>query len=115
MTLTLALNSSNDLFLDPNGNIAILRDINAVAGACETISRAQLGEMIFQTTQGIPNFQALWVGVPNYKLWQSYLRTALLNVNGVKSVDNIEMQLVNNVLSYTANITTIFGTTVING
>lgn len=115
MTITLSLNASNDIFLDASGNIAVSRDIDAVAGACGTISRAQLGEMVFEKTRGIPNFQALWVGVPNYKIWETYLKNALQDVYGVDKVDSIEMRLLNNVLSYTARITTQFGTTTISG
>ncbi len=93
----------------------MLSGIDAVVGACETISQAQLGEMVLTTTQGIPNFQTVWIGVPNLKIWQSYLQNTLQNVAGVNKVTNFTFSAQNNILSYIADIETIFGTTTISG
>ncbi len=114
MTITFGLNNLNDIYLGDNGNIVVLSGVDAVAGACETISRSQLGEMVFTRTQGIPNFETVWQGVPNFKIWESYLRSALQNVSGVSSVINLTLLPQNNILSYTATIQTIFGTTQIS-
>lgn len=115
MALTLGLNSENDIYLAPSGNIAVLSGADAVAGTCETISRAQLGEMVLTTTQGLPNFQSVWVGVPNLKIWQSYLLRSLQNVNGVVEVNNLSLATANGILAYTATIQTQYGTTQISG
>lgn len=115
MTQTLGTNSSNDLYLDKNGNFAVLKSLDAVIAACETASKAQLGEMILFTQDGIPNFQTVWVGSPNYSLFQSYLRNTLLSVLGVTEVKSIELRAADNVLSYTATIDSEFGLAVING
>ena len=115
MTKTLGLNSNNDIYLGADGNIVMLSGIEAVAGACATISRSQLGEMVLTKTQGIPNFSTIWSGVPNTSIWQSYLRKSLQNVSGVQEVVNIGLSIESGVLSYTATIRTQFGTTQING
>lgn len=115
MTQTFGTNTNNDLYRDSSGNLAILNGLDAVLAACETATKAQLGEMVLQSNLGIPNFQTIWVGSPNYSLFRSYLRATLLSVSGVREVKSIEVKSANNVLSYTATIETDFGLAVING
>lgn len=115
MTQTFTSNSANDIFIGSDGNLAISSGIEAVAMACKTASLAQLGEEVLTDTQGLPNFQSIWIGSPNYALYESYLRNTLLNVPGVLAVKSITMSAQDNVLSYTATIQTQFGTTQING
>ena len=116
MTTTLALSADkHDLFLDASGNIAVLNGLAAVEQCCQTASLAQLGEMVLETGLGIPNFQAIWVGSPNYSLWQSYLVTALNNVIGVNEVVSVQFSAERGVLSYTATIASQFGAAEIQG
>lgn len=115
MTITLGLNENNDLYLGSDGNLVVLSGIEAVAAACLTISKTILGEMVLTTTQGLPDFQAVWVGVPNLKVWESYLRRSLQNVSGVIDVISIKVAKENDTLFYTATIRTQFGITTING
>lgn len=115
MVQTFATNSSNDIYLNEDGNIEISTGLQAVLGACETVSKSQLGEMVLAQNAGIPNFQTIWIGVPNYSLWESYLREALLNVSGVQQVLSVVIAPINNVLSYEATILTDFGTGTVNG
>ncbi len=115
MTQTLGTDSNNDLYLNSDGNIAVLSGLQAVLAACETATKAQLGEMLLATTQGIPNFQTIWVGSPNYPLFQNYLRRTLLGVSGVQDVTEIEITVRDNVLGYTATIDTAFGLGEANG
>ena len=115
MTQTLGINDQNDIYLGPDGNIVLLSGLQAVLEACETASRAQLGEMVLTDQLGIPNFQAVWTGVANLPLWQSYLLNTLQNVPGVLQVTNLQVTRNNGVLKYTATISTQYGTGVING
>ena len=116
MTTTFALSATaHDLYLDNSGNIAILTGLPAVEQCCETASLAQLGEMVLETGLGIPNFQAIWVGTPNYSLWQSYLTTALQGVIGVNEVTSIQFSAEGGILSYTATIASEFGPAEITG
>ena len=112
--MTLGTNAANDLYLGANGNLVVLTGNDAILAACMTASRAQLGEMQYFTGQGVPNFQSVWVGVPNYPLWQSYLLQTLQGVSGVLLVSNIKITIIGNTLHYTADITTTFGTTTIS-
>lgn len=109
MTTTFATDSNNDLYLGNDGNIVILHGLPAVTAACKTATQAQLGEMVLETELGIPNFQAVWNGSPNYPLWSLYLRNTLEAVIGVNEVTSLELQVLNNVLNYTATIASEFG------
>jgi hypothetical protein len=108
MVQTLALNSSHDLALDSAGSLTMLTGSAAVAAACQTACLTQLGECVLQTGYGLPNFSLVWVGTPDYALWQSYLESILLNVPGVTGVQSITLSAADHVLSYTARITTIY-------
>ena len=115
MVKTLGTNSNHDIYIQPNGNLAFLSGQEAVEGACATASKLQLGEAVLQTTLGIPNFQAVWIGTPNIKVFESYLRNTLLSVEGVVSVVSLRAAYADNVLSYTAEIESQYGTLFLNG
>jgi hypothetical protein len=116
MTRTLGLSAStHDLYLGPDGNLVILSGEPAVSAACETASLAQLGEMVLATKSGIPNFQAVWTGVPNLAIWRQYLVDTLLGVDGVTAVTDLTVSQAGGVLSYRATIETSFGKTAIAG
>jgi hypothetical protein len=110
MVQTFATNSSgNDLYIGLDGNLAVLSGLAAVEAACATASKAQLGEMVLAMKSGIPNFQTVWVGVPNIRLWESYLRATLQNVEGVNQVTSITAKAQSGSLSYDATISTPYG------
>ncbi len=115
MVQTFATNSNHDIFIGSDGNLSIARGLQGVIDACETASYAQLGEMVLATTSGIPNFQTIWVGTPNYPLWNLYLRNTLEGVLGVTDVENIEVTKTGNTLNYTATIKSQFGTRTVSG
>jgi len=109
MTQTLGINDDNDIYVGSDGNVVMLSGQPAVADACQTASQAQLGEMIYAATSGIPNFQSVWVGVPNPAIFESYLRKTLAGVPGVLQVKSIAVTTNDNKLSYAAVIETEFG------
>ena len=118
MVQTLALNTSNhDLLVNSRGSLTITlsgmktRLPPPACSACLT----QLGECVLQTGVGLPNFGLIWVGTPDYALWQSYLQNTILNVEGVTSVQQIQLSAQKNTLSFIADINTIYGPTTVNG
>lgn len=115
MTKTFNTNNNNDIFIGSDGNLSIVTGLQAVLKGCESTSYAQLGEMVLAKNLGIPNFQAIWIGVPNYPIFELYLRNALLAVDGVSSVKSITISIKNNTLSYTATIVTIYGIGTVSG
>lgn len=109
MVQTLGTNQNNDLYVGTDGNLVLLKGLPAIEGACMTASRVRLGEEVLSTGAGQPMFEAIWTGVPNVTLYESYLRKTLQNVPGVNSVGKINSTLEGGAYSYTANIKTIAG------
>jgi hypothetical protein len=115
MTQTFDTNSDNDIFIGEDGRLAVATGLRAVLKGCESATYAQLGEMVLAQGLGIPNFQSIWIGVPNYQIFELYLRRTLLAVDGVTSVKSLQITVKGNTLSYTATIVTIYGTETIVG
>jgi hypothetical protein len=113
MVQTMGGNQQNDIYLGADGNIVFLSSLQAVVAACKTACLTQLGECVLQTGIGLPNFQTIWVGVPDYAIWETYLQNTLLDVEGVTSVQSIRLAVSNNVLSFVAEIITQFGNALI--
>lgn len=106
----------NDLYIGADGNLAVATGLAAVMQACASAARTLLGECVLQTDVGLPNFQLIWVGVPNVPQWQAALRFTLQAVEGVDSIVSINaIRASKNVLQYTAVIKTIYGQGVLNG
>lgn len=126
MTQTIAANVNNnipgvapgDIYLDEQGNIAVVYNQEAVLQACAQAAQTVLGEMIYNTTTGIPFFEAVWIGVPNIQQYAASLRSAFLNVGGgglVTEVVSLITSQNGDVLYYSAIIRTIYGTGTLTG
>jgi hypothetical protein len=109
MTQSLGLNAASDLYLNSSGNLQVDTGLQALIDVCLNVSRALLGEMVLTINGGLPYFQAVFTGNPNLAIFQAYLIRALNNIDGVNSVQNVNMSLNANVLSFTAAIDTIYG------
>lgn len=121
MVQTLATDSvTNDIFIGTDGKLSILSGQPAVQGACGTKAKSQLKEMIYAQNAGMPNFEVVWVGVPNLAAFEAAYRQNIAPVAGVVAVQSFAVADVNNELSYAAVIENEFGaafaqTGVING
>lgn len=107
--------SYNDIFIGPNGNLAISTGLQAVLQACATAAKLQLGEAIYYVDNGVPNFQLIWNGVPNIQQWEVALTNVLESVVDVVDVLSLNVIVANNAVSYTAVILTIYGEGIVNG
>jgi len=113
---TLAKNENRDLYLDSSGNIAISTDLQACLEACENAVSTLLGEQIYQIDEGMPNFELIWNGTPNYKQFEIAIRNTLESVENVLEVTNFSFDVAeSNTFRYNAEIKTIFGLGVVNG
>ena len=112
---TFAKNEKRDLYLDDRGNIAISSNLQACIEACENSVSTMLGEQIYQTNQGIPAFELIWNGVPNYKQAEIAIRTILETVENVIEVTEFNYTVAeSNIFSYNATIKTTFGIGTVN-
>ena len=102
---------SNDIFLDSSGNLSILSGLAAVEAACVTATKAQFGEMVLATQTGIPNFQTLWIGTPEYGIWKAAILKTLQGVPGVTAVISLDLAVSGSTVSYVARIMTQFSAT----
>jgi hypothetical protein len=115
MTMVLAVDANNDLYVGANGSLATATGVQAVLQAAQQAAQTQLGEMVFAVDEGIPNFETVWVGAPNLAQFEAFLRRTLLAVPDVTGVESVEIARQNGVLSYVARIQTTFGAGVVNG
>jgi hypothetical protein len=107
---------ANDLFLGLDGNLQTATGIDAVLYACANAAKTILGEMVLLVDQGLPNFELVWVGVPNLAQWQAALQVTLEAVAGVVQVDALTVSVdADNSLHYTAIILTEYGSGTLNG
>lgn len=115
MPTMFAVDENDDLYLDDAGNIAIVTGLEAVLQNCAHAVKAQLGEMVLQTDQGMPDFQVIWNGNPNVSQFEASLREIILAQPNVISISELTTVINNNILSYTITIVTDFGEGAING
>lgn len=115
MTRCLAINSRNDIYVAPDGRLAVAAGIQAVLAACQTAVQAMLGEMPLALDQGMPNFEVIWNGSPNLAQFEAAARTQFLKVPGVIEVSSFTVEVIAGTVVYSATIRTIFGEGQLNG
>lgn len=89
MTLynTLLLDTvSWDLVIDSSGNIAMAQPPYALAQDVASAVRLFLGELWYDTTQGIPYFTEILGHLPPISLLKGLIENAALSVSGVVTV-----------------------------
>lgn len=115
MSKVLAANSDNDIYLDPQGNIAIRTGLEAVMQSCENAAKAQLKEMVLAYNQGVANFQTIWTNAANVAQYEAYVRRAIKAVAGVTEVNDLTVTVADHIVKYSATISTVYGSAVLNG
>lgn len=106
---TFATNSDSDIYRGPDGNLAMVSGLPAILQTCEHVSRTRLAELPYAQSRGIPFFDIALGATPDAGLYDLYLRKALLTVPGVTGVGAINIGVEGDVLSYIAEISTIYG------
>lgn len=115
-TLSIAVDENNDIYLDANGNLAIVYDLDAVRQDCDHAAKTLLGELIFDSNTGVPYLQTIFSGIVNFAQFEASLRDALLQANSaVVQVLNVSVTQTGNTVSYRAEIESTYGQTFISG
>ena len=114
MTTNFAIDSDNGFLLSQN-QIVLLEGVEAIAVNCTTEVQTLTGEDPYFQLKGMPNFQTIWEGSPNVPDFETSLRDALLNINGVFNATNFIYDLNDNILTYSIEIQTFIGFTTIEG
>lgn len=112
---TIAINSNNDIYLDGNNNIAMKKDINAIADIVLNKVRTNLGELQFNIDLGIPYFTTIFTSTPNFDLWQKFVEDSALSLDNVTEIVDFNKTIQNNTLTYSMTINTNLGVITVNG
>lgn len=112
--ISLSIDDNSDLHLGLDGNIKVVRDLDAVVQLCTQASQVLLNELPYAQSRGIPFFDVALGSQLDLNLYEVYIRQMILGVKHVLSVDKITFNLDGVNLSYEANITTEFGKGVVN-
>lgn len=111
---TLAVNSRNDLTLSGR-SLSVATGLSATMSVCERCALAILGEMVFSQQDGMPYFETTWVGAPTTAPFEAAFRQRIQRVPGVLRIDDLTTAFEAGVMTYSATITTTYGTGTING
>lgn len=98
-----------------NGNYEFVYDLDAVLQNCDNTMRVQAGEYNYDAAKGVDYLGNVFTGNPNFQRFEFQAREALEELEGVNRVESFDHSLVDNTLSYTAEISTIYGVGSING
>lgn len=101
-----------DLLVDASGNIAMAADPYAVAQDVASACRLFLGELWYDTTQGVPYFSRILGKLPPLAFIKGQLIAAAMTVPGVARARVFFTSFSNRELSGQMQITTTSGTTV---
>ena len=74
MTRTFAVDANNDLVIGGDDRLSIVSGLEAVLQNCEHAAKTILNEMVLAQGEGIPYFEAVWIGVPNLAVWEASFR-----------------------------------------
>lgn len=113
--MTIAVDTNNDLFIGSDGNLAFVRDVEAVSQNSVHYGKTLRNEMLQEYDLGIPFFMVAFG--PNVTLpqFEAATKQRILQTPGVIGIKSFEVVQVDDVLKYTATIETIYGLSVING
>ena len=112
--LTFGINGNNDLYLTPQGNIGLKKDIEAMGDIFINKSQTNKGELLYSDS-GIDFFNTVF-GEPCYPdVFQNQLISELENTAETQNVSGYTQKIENGVLNYTVNCQTTYGDITLNG
>jgi hypothetical protein len=107
--VTLQVNSDNDLFLPDGRNFGILSGEEALAQNLPLAGKMIPGEDLYDTTNGVDYFNDVFSQQENYDMARSSISNAILKKPDVLSIRSLVLNINENVFSYTAEVSTIYG------
>ena len=109
-----AVDANNDLFIGPNGKMAVATDLEAFSQACEHAMKTVSNEMVFCADRGLPYFEAVWSDTENPRTFEDRARGTLKAIPGALRVAEFSAGASGGTLRYRAVISSIYGTVTIN-
>lgn len=114
MASSFFVNENNNIQVK-NGMLVLARDIDAIGQQCKRLMQSRIDEFLYAQGRGIDYFGNPFSNSPNVVLFESDARTQVLSVSGVVSIPDFEAVVVDNTMTYSMTIRTIYGETSING
>ena len=113
----IALDDNHDIYLDNQGNIALVKDIEAVKTAVDCATKTKYDEIVLDTRSGIPFFETIFTAHPDIELWKSYMKEAILRIPKVLGITAFKTYIdyQKSLLKYAVVINTEYGEAEING
>jgi len=104
---SIALDDNFDIYLDVNGNLAMVTGVDACEQDCQSAAQAMLREMPLDYNNGVAYFDTVFRQI-NLNGFVSSARQQLLNVPGVTGIKSFTASISNGVLTYNAQIQTVY-------
>lgn len=112
---TISFDENADIFLDEYGNIAMSDNAQALSFITLNAIRTVRGELIFNSSLGVPYFTTIFASPANIQMWEFYVKETAGNVPGITAVDSFVYQINGNNLNYEMVLSTDTGEVTING
>jgi hypothetical protein len=106
---TLQVDENNDLFLPDGRNLGVLTGVDALAQDLKLAGLMRTGEDIYDTTNGVDYLGTIFTPQVNYDLARASISNAILKKPDVLSIKSLVLTIGDNVFSYTADVSTIYG------
>lgn len=114
MTLTLAVDASNDIVVSAAGSLELLTDAPAVLQGTLHAARVRRTECVLDFPRGIPFETTAWAGIPDVRRYEAALRQQLLAVEGVTGIMSLVVRRQGDNLRYSTTLRTIYGPVTLN-
>lgn len=98
-----------DLTIDGAGNIAVASEPYALAQDAASAIKLFIGELYYDTSQGIPYFEQIYGKSPPLSLMKAYFNEAALSVPGVVSAKTFITSWIDRVVTGQVQVTDAAG------
>ena len=105
---TILVDECNDL-QTTNGSLSLISELEGAIQSCEQAAKTQFAEVFLNTVRGIPNFETIWASRANVAQYEAFLRRIILTVPDVTGIASLNIEVQDNLLTYTIEIETIHG------
>lgn len=112
---TIATDQNNDIYMDGLNGLALKEDAEALANIVLNRAQTVTGELQYDLAAGIPYFTTIFASPPDVQMWQAFVKTDVLSVPGILSVDSLTLKNENGTLGFVLVATTVFGGITVNG
>ncbi|AUS03345.1 hypothetical protein [Pseudomonas phage vB_PaeM_FBPa50] len=108
-TSTIRTGTNNDILLDDNGNMVILRDVEACAQDVRAAMLMRTGENIFDVNSGVGYFEYIFSPQKSYDDARKSIADAILSSPDVTGIEQLNIDITGEVFGVDAKVITIHG------